>query len=146
MKTTADRQKEGLIKKYHTLCSKLNMSDEQKREMLNSNYGVDSSKDLHLDELQHLCKVLEENVNKPSDEAKRMDRQRKKLLALIYDFCEVSGYDCNREIAKRIACNACGVKYLNKATEQKLIAAIQRFDLNVIDLAVDELVKSCINN
>lgn len=146
MTMTINRQKAGLIKKYHTLCNQLRKTDEEKREMLNSNYGVTSSKELHLEELKQLCEFLENELNPPTDESLRIDKQRKKLLALIYEFCEASGYDCDKETAKHIACNACGVKYLNQASEQKLIAAIQRFDQNVIHLAVDELVKICIKN
>lgn len=144
MKMTRNRQKAGLIKKYHTLCSQLGKTDEEKHEILNSNYGVTSSKDLHLEELKQLCSFLENELSPPTDESQRMDKQRMKLLALIYSFCEHKGYTCNKQQAVQIACKACGVQKLNDATEQKIIAAIKKFDNNVLDIMVDELVKTCI--
>lgn len=74
----------------------------------------------------------------------RQNKQRRKLLALIYTFCQHKKYTCTQQQAVQIACKTCGVRNLNDAPEQKLIAAIKRFDDDVMDMAVDELVKSCI--
>lgn len=64
MKTTIDIQKAKLIRKYHTLCTKIGMTEEERREMLSNNYGVESSKDLYVEELQHLCRVLQGEADK----------------------------------------------------------------------------------
>lgn len=129
MKTTIDRQKAGLIKKYHTLCGKLGMTDEEKRDILENNYGVKSSKDLYVEELQHLCKALEESINKPSDETTRMDKQRKKIFFLIRQICKHTKREYDKKKAYTMACRACGgVRNLNHATESQLIAGIKKIE------------------
>lgn len=94
---------------------------------------------------QKMLKELESEINilKQGGQS-RQNTQRRKLLALIYSFCEHKGYTCNQQQAVQIACKACGVQKLNDATEQKIIAAIKKFDNNVLDIMVDELVKTCI--
>lgn len=129
MKTTIDRQKAGLIKKYHTLCGKLGMTDEEKSEILENNYGVKSSKDLYVEELQHLCKALEESINKPNDETTRMDKQRKKIFFLIRQICKHTKREYDKKKAYTMACRACGgVRNLNHATESQLIAGIKKIE------------------
>lgn len=92
-------------------------------------------------------KMLKDMEGIPNMEQRdRANRQRRKLLALIYSFCKHKGYTCTKQQALQIACRTCGVRSLNNASEQKLIAAIRRFDNDVIDMAVDELVKSCMIN
>ena len=71
----------------------------------------------------------------------RNDKQRKKLFALIYQFCKHSGYKCDKEQAKKIACRACGVKRLNDASEQKLITAIKAFEKNEIEAKISSILK-----
>lgn len=129
MKKTIDRQKAGLIKKYHTLCGKLGMTDEEKHEILENNYGVKSSKDLYVEELQHLCKALEESINKPSDETIRMEKQRKKIFFLIRQICKHTKREYDKKKAYTMACRACGgVRNLNNATESQLIAGIKKIE------------------
>jgi hypothetical protein len=129
MKTTIDRQKAGLIKKYHTLCGKIGMTDEEKREILENNYRVNTSKDLHVDELQHLCKALDESIKQPSKETTRMDKQRKKLFYLIRQICKHAKREYDKKKAYTMACRACGgVRNLNHATESQLIAGIKKIE------------------
>lgn len=93
---------------------------------------------------KRMIRIMElEAMPLPSED--RQQAQRRKLLALIYTFCKHKGHTCTTQQAVKIASKSCGVGKLNDASEQKLIAAIKRFDDDVIDMAVDELVKSCIN-
>lgn len=130
MKTTIDRQKAGLIKKYHTLCGKLGMTDEEKREILENNYDVKSSKDLYVEELQHLCKALEDNTNcsfNAKDDRKK--KQRKKIFFLIRQICKHTKRAYDKKKAYTMACRACGgVRNLNHATESQLIAGIKKIE------------------
>lgn len=71
----------------------------------------------------------------------RNDAQRKKLFFLIYQFCKHSGYKCDKEQAKKIACRACGVQRLNDAPEHKLIAVIKAFENNEADAWVSSVLK-----
>lgn len=72
-----------------------------------------------------------EGMKHPSKGVKdRSDAQRKKLLQLIYKFCEHKGYQLGKEQALKIACKACGVSRLNASSEQHVIAAIKAFEKN----------------
>lgn len=64
---------------------------------------------------------------KQTDQERR-NAQRRKLLAVIYNFCKHSRVACDTAKAVKIACKACAVERLNDAGEQKLIAAIKRFE------------------
>jgi hypothetical protein len=61
--TDKDKQRQGLIRKYHTLCGKLGLTDDARREMLRQNYGVESSKELYTEELTALCAWLHGEVH-----------------------------------------------------------------------------------
>lgn len=71
----------------------------------------------------------------------RANRQRRKLLRLIYALCENRGYGCDSKKAVAVACTACGVKRLNDASEQKVIAAIKKIDNDCMDIAIKGLIE-----
>lgn len=58
MTTKQEKYKASLVRKYHTLCTKLGWTKGDRLEFLINNYGVESSKDLYIDELKHICEVL----------------------------------------------------------------------------------------
>lgn len=58
----------------------------------------------------------------------RPNKQRRKLLALVYKFCKTQGYKYTQADVLKIACKSCGVSQLKQATEQKVIAAIKSFE------------------
>lgn len=59
--------------------------------------------------------------------ADRQDKQRKRLIAAVFEFHRRKKYECDMKKAIAVACKSCGVSKLNDATEQQVIAAIKRF-------------------
>lgn len=54
---TMDEIHRGLLKKFHTLCSVLGMSDDEKRSLIEA-YGVESSRDIDTHDLVDICGKL----------------------------------------------------------------------------------------
>ncbi len=94
-------EKAQLIKRYHTLCGKLKLSDESKKALL-SGFGAASSKDLSTDELLELCNILSERLND------NLDKWRKRVMAAIYGYLELTGRAANYEYVKAIAVRSAG--------------------------------------
>lgn len=110
--------KQRLITKYHTLCSKLGMSVREKREMLESNFGVTSSKELHEDELKILCNNLESTS--PKKYKDELDQDRKRLIAALFSYLRFIGYSPNIDYVKEVARKAAKVKTFNSISPNKL--------------------------
>lgn len=128
MKLTAKQQKykTSLIKRQHTICTRLGISDEERIQMLECNYGVSSSKDLHIDELKQWCESLEgAKVMSPTEV--RNQKQRRKLFGLMRTICKHNGQTYDARKAETMAKRVCGgVNRLNDATEQQLIQGITK--------------------
>jgi hypothetical protein len=127
MKTAIDRQKARLIRKYHTLCTKIGMTDDERREMLTDNYGVESSKDLYVEELEHLCNVLQSDAN---NKEIKMQEARTRVFGAVGGWLDilygnVSKQDTIRyreriEKIKAIACRQTEYKDFNKIPLERL--------------------------
>ena len=78
---TMDQIHRGLLKKFHTLCSVLGLSEDQKSTLLQS-WGVESSRDLSQHQLIDICAKLSEQVNH-KDGTASLDKLRKQLIAAI---------------------------------------------------------------
>ena len=72
-------------------------------------------------------RMVNEMRTEIQDVADRQDKQRKRLIAAVFEFHRRKGYDCDMRKAIAVACKACKVSKLNDATEQQVIAAIKRF-------------------
>ena len=79
MKTTTDQQHARLVKKYHAIASKIGL-DKADRDLIMESYGVKSSLDLSVDELEELCAALEKDHN---PKAPALDKLRKQVMASI---------------------------------------------------------------
>lgn len=118
MKTT-DRQKAGLIRKYHTLCTKLGMTEDERHKMLADNYGVESSKDLYTEELEHLCAVLDAESN---TKEYKLQEARRRVFGAVGGWLDIL-YGKSRERTekiKSIACRQTGYKEFNKIPVERL--------------------------
>lgn len=93
--------KNQLIRLYHTLVSRLNMNDDARMGVLTA-FGVESSKELTVDQLQELCKLLKQQLNSDSD------KWRKRVLASIYGYLQLTGRGANAEYVKAIAIRSAG--------------------------------------
>ena len=124
MATITQQNQKWLLRKFHTLCSRLNMDADMKLALI-SGYGVESSKDLTNEELTQLCDRLNEMVN-PED-GKR-DRMRKRVIASIGGWLKLIGKE-NEGIGyiKSVACRAAQVEnfiynmFLKKQKDAKAV-------------------------
>ncbi len=93
--------KNQLIRLYHALVSRLNMNDDARMGVLTA-FGVESSKELTVDQLQELCKLLKQQLNSDSD------KWRKRVLASIYGYLQLTGRGANTDYVKAIAIRSAG--------------------------------------
>ena len=129
-----------LLKKYHTLCTVLGMTDADKEATLAA-YGVDSSRDLDTHDLIDLCAKLSGEANKKAG-TDDMDRLRKRVMAAIGNWLKSEGKFANSDIIKGIACRATGHSEFNKIPRERLRNLIGAFNNKVKDAeAVAELTK-----
>ena len=111
-----DQQQKWLLKKFHTLCTKLGMKDYEKRALIES-FGVESSKDLDNHQLIDLVHTLEMKADPKANEG---DRLRKRVIAAIGAWLRVSGREENMDLIKGIACRATGYDSFNKIPNERL--------------------------
>lgn len=117
MATITQQNQKWLLKKFHTLCTRLNLDADMKLALL-SGYGVESSKDLSNAELTELCDHLNDILN-PED-AKR-DKMRKRVIAAIGGWLRLIGKgDEGVDYIKGVACRAAKVDNFNKIPLERL--------------------------
>lgn len=135
---TMDEIHRGLLKKYHTLCSVLGLSAEEKRAIAES-YGVESSRDIDTHDLVNICAKLSEQANQKTGTGD-MDKLRKRVMASIGQYLRKSGRKSNASVIKAIACRATGHDDFNKIPRERLRNLIALFNNKVKDSeAVDKL-------
>ncbi len=111
-----DQQQKWLLRRFHTFCSRLGMTEDEKRTLIES-YGVESSKDIGNHELMDLCHTLELRLNKGAQDA---DAVRKRTIAAIGGWLRLVGKENNIDIIKGIACRATGYDNFNKIPVERL--------------------------
>lgn len=117
MATVTAQQQKWLLKKFHTLCARLNMDADMKLALI-SGYGVESSKDLTNAELLELCDHLNEILN-PEDA--KTDKMRKRVIAAIGGWLRMIGKgDEGINYIKGVACQAAKVDNFNKIPLERL--------------------------
>lgn len=115
-KTATSREHAQLVKRYHTLATKLCLSKDDKTAIMES-YGVDSSLDLSVDELAGLCSALEMGVNAAPP---ALDKLRKQAMASIGGWLRIIGRESDAAIIKGIACRATGYNRFNDIPAERL--------------------------
>lgn len=116
MKTTTDIQHSLLVKRYHTLATKLGLGKDEKAAIMES-YGVTSSLDLSVQELTELCGQLEKD-NTPK--APVMDKLRKQVMASIGGWLKTISQESDAQRIKAIACRATGHRMFNDIPAERL--------------------------
>lgn len=111
-----DKQQKWLLRQFHTLCTRLGMTEEEKRALIEG-YGVESSKDIDNHDLMDLCHTLELQLNKGAKEA---DRLRKRVIASIGGWLRLTGKQHTIDTIKGIACRATGYSDFNKIPNERL--------------------------
>ncbi|MEY8687707.1 hypothetical protein AB9N12_16825 [Bacteroides sp. AN502(2024)] len=101
---TMDEIHRDILKKFHTLCSVLGLTDAEKRAIVES-YGVESSRDMDTHDLINVCGQLSAQVNEKTG-AGEMDKLRKRVMAAIGGYLKATGKESNATVIKGIACRA----------------------------------------
>lgn len=124
MATITQQNQKWLLKKFHTLCTRLNLDADMKLALL-SGYGVESSKDLSNAELTELCDHLNDILN-PED-AKR-DKVRKRVIAAIGGWLRLIGKgDEGVDYIKSVACRAAKTENFNQISYDRLTTIYNMF-------------------
>lgn len=135
---TMDEIHRGLLKKFHTLCSVLGLSAEEKAAIAES-YGVESSRDIDTHDLINICAKLSAQANQKQGTGD-MDKLRKRAMGAIGQYLTKSGRKSNATVIKAIACRATGHTEFNKIPRERLRNIIALFNNKVKDSeAVDKL-------
>lgn len=143
MNKQTKQTKSHLIRKYHTLAGKIGMSDDDKRTMLHQAYGVTSSTELRMAELQQVCLSLEYIVN---PKLENMDKARKRLIASIFAWRKALNMPTNMVEVKAIACRAAKKDYFNQISLEALRSLYYAFlkktkDLQFVDDMTSETLE-----
>lgn len=105
-------EKEKLLRKYHMLVKRTGLSEDERRGLMKEWYGKESSKDLSEEELKDMCDIMERAVM-PTEEEKRMDKQRKLLIKAISEYCKDNNRQYTIEQIKEIAERSSGLRHKN---------------------------------
>lgn len=136
---TMDEIHRGLLKKYHTLCGLLGLTEQEKKAIVSS-YGVESSRDVDTHDLIDICAKLSAQVNDKN--GVDIDKLRKRCMAAIGAWLKAAGKYQNAAIIKGIACRATQHDDFNKIPRERLRNLIATFNNKVKDAeAVEQLAK-----
>ena len=120
----------GLLKKFHTLCTVLGLSADEKAAIVSS-YGVDSSRDIDTHDLVDLCGKLSAQANEKA--GNDLDKLRKRVMASIGKWLASEGRKSNATMIKAIACRATGHEDFNKIPRERLRNLIGTFNNKIKD-------------
>lgn len=139
---TMDEIHRGLVKKYHTLCTLLGISNDEKKTIAAS-YGVESSRDIDTHDLIDICGKLSAQLNKK--QGNDTDKLRKRVMAAIGSWLRSTGRTSNASIIKGIACRCTGYNDFNKIPRERLRNLIGLFnnktkDLRNVDALTDAML------
>lgn len=104
--------RKNLIKRLHAAKTEIGLTDDQYRAML-SGFGVESSKQLSIDELIRAIELLQ--TRNPDD-----DKWRKRCIAAIGAYLRATNRTENTDLIKGIACKASGYANFNKIPTSRL--------------------------
>lgn len=112
-----DKIHNGILRKFHTLCSLLGLSEDEKRAIVGS-YGVESSVEIDTHAMIDLCAALSKKLN--GGKGDKLDVLRKRAMAAIGGYLKVVHRESSAEIIKGIACRATGYATFNKIPAERL--------------------------
>lgn len=105
-----------VLRKYHTLCSKLGLSEADK-DSIKEAYGVESSADIDTHDLIDICNRLSGDLNRKASEK---DMMRKRVMAAIGGYLRATGQEGGAPLIKAIACRSTGYDDFNKIPVERL--------------------------
>ena len=97
-----EQNQKWLLRKFHTLCTKAGISDDNKMDLIAS-YGHVSSKDMSDEQLKDICFKIQKQINpKLAD----LDIWRRRVYKVVESFLIFAGKQHNPDYVKRVACAA----------------------------------------
>jgi hypothetical protein len=123
MKTTCEQQQSWLLKRFHTLCTKTGIKPEEKYAIIGG-FGVESSRDLTVEQLQKACDALDKRMNPQLAE---LDKWRKRVLASISGYLAITSQEKSIARVKAIACRATDKHEFNEIPKDRLINVYYSF-------------------
>ena len=136
---TMDEIHRGLLKKFHTLCGVLGLTEQEKQAVIAS-YGVESSRDIDTHALVDICAKLSQQVNDRN--GNDIDKLRKRCMAAIGSWLRATGKYQSASVIKGIACRATQHDDFNKIPRERLRNLIATFNNKVKDAEAVEAVLS----
>lgn len=136
-----EKTRKTMLRKFHTMCTKMDLPESAKRAMIES-YGVTSSRDLDAHQLIDLCNKLE-GIQRP--QLIDADKYRKRLIAAIFAWRKAMGDPSNMNEVKAIACRAAQVNHFNAIPLERLRSLYNAFtnkskDMNFVEqLTAEEI-------
>ena len=139
MKATCDSKQSGLLKKFHTLCSKNGMKPDEKSALI-AGFGVESSRELSVGQLQRACEALDSKV---SNEVTEADKWRKRAMAAIGGWLRLISYPQDAAKIKAIACRVTKHESFNLIPKERLVTIYYLFlqkqkDFKAVDGLIDD--------
>lgn len=128
---TMDSIHRNLLKKFHTLCSILGMTEDEKRSLIGA-YGVESSRDIDTHDLVDICAKLSAQADQRQGKTP-LDKVRKQAIAAIGGWLRKSGKREGISVIKGIACRATGHDDFNKIPKERLRNLVYLFNNKVKD-------------
>lgn len=110
------QQQKWLLKKFHTLCSKAGMTQDEKAILIAS-YGHISSADMDDRQLQDACIKLQLSTD---PKIAQLDNWRKKVFAAIGSYLRYAGKTETPDYIKTIACRCTGYDRFNDIPVERL--------------------------
>ena len=117
-----------LRRAFHAICGQLGMSEEERRQMLMSNYGVDTSTALDAHQLTDLVHSLEAHNNTT------YNTWRKRLIGIIGKVLKAQGKEATMAYIKAVAVRAAGAKSFNSISLDRLRSLYNSFRNQLHDL------------
>ncbi len=137
---TMDEIHKGLLKKFHTLCSVLGMSTEEKQSLIEA-YGVESSRDIDTHDLVDICGKLSEQAG--GKQYQDYNKLRKQCMAAIGSWLKMCGREGNATIIKAIACRAARKADFNDIPKERLRNLVYLFNNKVKDRDAVDGITGC---
>ncbi len=132
--TFMDKQKNQLIKKFHTLLGKVNLDNYAKEGIL-AGYKVEHTNELTVKQLLDACSMLDKMAN---PQAAELDKGRKRLMGAIGGYFNAMGITSNSAIIKSTACRAAKRERFNDIPIEQLRSLYSAFSKKQKDLATVE--------
>lgn len=127
---TMDKIHKGILRKFHTLCSLLGLTEAEKRAIVES-FGVESSADIDTHDLIDVCASLSRQLE--GGRGDELDKLRKRAMAAIGGYLRATGRESNATVIKAIACRATGHTDFNRIPRERLRNLVGLFNNKVKD-------------